>query len=434
MLRVLAFFVLGLLRLEGSEGQGCVTKHQVMSAVRQMQKVLSTQEATYLQGVRNMKKQLTMLQSELQKQASKSNDSCPALAAPVNGKKLGRKAVVGHEVHFLCEPGYQLIGSESRTCQDNRTWTGQQPHCKTVVSTTPTMRSRDTDECASNPCANGGTCVNDNQRFACLCPSGWSGIYCQSSVFLTWVTNSPFSRQPRCAESGGSRQCTCDSGFLIKAGGLCQDVDECELFQINRQNRICIYECINTPGSYRCTCPSGYLLNTEINSCEDVDECAKNEHNCSLSEMCINVYGGFQCVRPECPKPRLNTSYVKTSNYQCERNPCPMDSKACRLAANSISYHYLPLHSNRSVPKVLFTMSTSHTMGDSLRFAIVGGTGHSALAVERSDRYTGVLTLNSPVTGPATIEVELEMIEMSRKTLLGRHIFHVTIFVSQYDF
>ncbi|KAJ1081865.1 hypothetical protein NDU88_002038 [Pleurodeles waltl] len=392
MLRVLAFFVLGLLRLEGSEGQGCVTKHQVMSAVRQMQKVLSTQEATYLQGVRNMKKQLTMLQSELQKQASKSNDSCPALAAPVNGKKLGRKAVVGHEVHFLCEPGYQLIGSESRTCQDNRTWTGQQPHCKTVVSTTPTMRSR------------------------------------------AWVTNSPFSRQPRCAESGGSRQCTCDSGFLIKAGGLCQDVDECELFQINRQNRICIYECINTPGSYRCTCPSGYLLNTEINSCEDVDECAKNEHNCSLSEMCINVYGGFQCVRPECPKPRLNTSYVKTSNYQCERNPCPMDSKACRLAANSISYHYLPLHSNRSVPKVLFTMSTSHTMGDSLRFAIVGGTGHSALAVERSDRYTGVLTLNSPVTGPATIEVELEMIEMSRKTLLGRHIFHVTIFVSQYDF
>ncbi|XP_078526554.1 fibulin-7-like isoform X2 [Lissotriton helveticus] len=392
MLRVLALVVLGLLRLEGSEGQGCVTKHQVMSAVRQMQKVLSTQEASYLQGVRNMKKQLTMLQSELQKQASKSNDSCPALAAPVNGKKLGRKAVVGHDVHFLCDPGYQLIGSESRTCQSNRTWSGQQPHCKTLVSTTPTTRSR------------------------------------------AAATNSPFSRQPRCAESGGSRQCTCDSGFLIKAGGICQDVDECELFQINRQNRICIYECINTPGSYRCACPSGYLLNTDINSCEDIDECANNEHNCSLSEMCINVYGGFRCVRPECPKTRLNTSYVKTSSYQCERNPCPMDSKSCRIAANSISYHYLPLHSNRSVPKVLFTMSTSHTMGDSLRFAIISGTGHSALAVERSDRYTGVLTLNSPVTGPATIEVELEMTEMSRKALLGRHIFHVTIFVSQYDF
>ncbi|XP_069511202.1 fibulin-7-like isoform X3 [Ambystoma mexicanum] len=389
--KVLALLVLSLLQPHSTGGQVCVTKHQVMSAVRQMQKVLSTQEATYLQGVRSMKKVLTALQSDLQKQASKSNETCPALGTPANGKKLGKKAAVGHEIHFLCAPGFQLLGSESRMCLENRTWSGQQPTCKPEVSGAQT-RSRD------------------------------------------WVTNSSFSRQPRCADSGSSRQCTCDSGFRIKAGGICQDVDECELFQVNRESRICIHECINTPGSYRCICPTGYLLNTEVNSCEDVDECANNQNNCSRSEMCINVYGGFQCVRPECPKPRLNTSYVKTSNYQCERNPCPMDSKSCQLSANSISYHYLPLHSNRSAPKVLFTMSTSHFMGDSLRFAITGGKGHSSLAVERSDRYTGVLTLTSPVIGPATLEVELEMTEMSRKTLLGRHIFHVTIFVSQYDF
>ncbi|XP_069511194.1 fibulin-7-like isoform X2 [Ambystoma mexicanum] len=429
--KVLALLVLSLLQPHSTGGQVCVTKHQVMSAVRQMQKVLSTQEATYLQGVRSMKKVLTALQSDLQKQASKK--TCPALGTPANGKKLGKKAAVGHEIHFLCAPGFQLLGSESRMCLENRTWSGQQPTCKPEVSGAQT-RSRDIDECACNPCANGGTCVNDNQRYACLCPSGWSGVYCQSSVYSYWVTNSSFSRQPRCADSGSSRQCTCDSGFRIKAGGICQDVDECELFQVNRESRICIHECINTPGSYRCICPTGYLLNTEVNSCEDVDECANNQNNCSRSEMCINVYGGFQCVRPECPKPRLNTSYVKTSNYQCERNPCPMDSKSCQLSANSISYHYLPLHSNRSAPKVLFTMSTSHFMGDSLRFAITGGKGHSSLAVERSDRYTGVLTLTSPVIGPATLEVELEMTEMSRKTLLGRHIFHVTIFVSQYDF
>lgn len=61
------------------------------------------------------------------------SDSCPHLAVPMNGRKLGRKSLVGHEVHFLCDAGFHLVGSETRTCLDNRTWSGQQPFCKSEV-------------------------------------------------------------------------------------------------------------------------------------------------------------------------------------------------------------------------------------------------------------------------------------------------------------
>uniref|UniRef100_A0A8C3Q950 Uncharacterized protein n=1 Tax=Geospiza parvula TaxID=87175 RepID=A0A8C3Q950_GEOPR len=293
------------------------------------------------------------------------------------------------------------------------------------------------DDCSSNPCANSGTCVDGNQSYTCLCPPGWSGPSCQSPIYSYWVTlsNTSFSRQPRCAEGrSGSRRCSCDTGFQLQPGGVCQDVDECQLYQSSPQTQICLHDCLNLPGSYRCLCPPGYLLHADRNACEDVNECTRKQHNCSQGDLCINTFGGYRCVRPKCPPPRHNTSYVKTSASQCERNPCPMDSRACQLAASSISFHYLPLQANRTVPRVLFRMSTTRSLGDSLRFAIAGGHGRGVFAVRRSDRHTGELLLTSPVAGPATLEVEVEMSEFSHKVLLGKHIFKVTAFVSPYVF
>uniref|UniRef100_H9H0E0 Fibulin 7 n=1 Tax=Meleagris gallopavo TaxID=9103 RepID=H9H0E0_MELGA len=399
--------------------QECLSHQQVLSTVRQMQKLLSAQEAAHLQGMRSLKKQLSVLHSRIQRLA----DTCPQLAVPLNGRKLGRSTRVGHDVHFICNAGFQLVGSESRTCRRDRTWSGTQPFCRNI------------DECSSNPCANGGICVDGNQSYTCLCPRGWSGASCQSPEDGVLAGNSSFSRQPRCAEGRlGSRHCSCDAGFQLRAGGVCQDVDECQLFQPNPQTRICLHDCLNLPGSYRCLCPPGYVLHADRNTCEDVDECTGSQHNCTHGELCINTFGGHRCVRPKCPPPRHNTSYVKTSSFQCERNPCPTDSRACRMAATSISFHYLPLQANRTVPHVLFKMSTTRFMGDSLRFTIIGGRGQDVFAVRRSDRQTGELVLSSPVVGPATLEVELEMSEFSRKVLLGKHIFKVTAFVSQYEF
>ncbi|XP_038610288.1 fibulin-7-like isoform X2 [Tachyglossus aculeatus] len=415
LLELPVLVALGLLQLPHSQGQSCLSKRQLLTTIQQMQKLLSAQEAAQLQAMRNLKKRLTALQSGVHKQPTHSNESCPHLAGPAHGRKLGKKMTVGHEVHFLCDAGFRLVGSESRQCQDNRTWSGHQPFCKSI------------DDCASQPCANGGTCVDHVQRYTCLCPRGWTGGQCQSpdSSYRVTLSNSSFSRQPRCAENGqGARQCSCDAGFQMQPGGLCQDVDECQLFQLNRQTRICVHTCINFPGSYRCICPPGYLLNPDQNTCE-----AQLQSRGAVRQRLWGVPVRAARVPPAPPRHELHEDVGL-----CERNPCPVGSRSCRQSANSISFHYLPLQSNRTVPRVLFKMSTTSSVGDSLRFAIAGGRGLAAFTVQRSDRHTGELVMTSPVPGPATLEVELEMSELSRKVLLGKHIFRITVFVSPYEF
>ncbi|XP_015667560.1 fibulin-7-like [Protobothrops mucrosquamatus] len=376
--------VLGLLPLPLSSTQNCLSKQHVAAAIQQMQKLLAAHEAAQMRSLRSLKKQLALLPGGAQKPPAKRNESCTLPAAPTNGRRLGRGTAVGNEVFFVCNPGFALTGSETRVCLENRTWSGRTAFCKR------------TSDCASQPCANGGTCLDAVRRYSCLCPTGWSGNNCQAPLHSY--------------------------------------VDECQLYQSNYHTRICLHECVNLPGSYQCTCPSGYRFQAEQNICSDVDECAANQDNCSRGQTCVNVFGGFRCVKPECPKTQFNTTYVKTSASQCERSPCPMGSQACQKAAHAISFHYLPLQSNQSVPWVLFRMSTSRSLGDSLRFALLGGNSQGRLAVQRSDQHTGELVLTRSVLGPAILEAEVEMSEFAQKVLLGKHIFKVTVFVSQYEF
>ena len=35
------------------------------------------------------------------------------------------------------------------------------------------------DECLSNPCKNGGKCVDHMNRFTCVCTPGWKGTFCE---------------------------------------------------------------------------------------------------------------------------------------------------------------------------------------------------------------------------------------------------------------
>ena len=42
----------------------------------------------------------------------------------------------------------------------------------------------DINECASQPCQNGGQCVDDVNRYTCTCVAGYDGITCGISMFI----------------------------------------------------------------------------------------------------------------------------------------------------------------------------------------------------------------------------------------------------------
>lgn len=60
-------------------------------------------------------------------------------------------------------------------------WAGEEPSCSSgswVPPFHPHFDSAAEHACASNPCANGGSCHEVPSGFECHCPSGWSGPTC----------------------------------------------------------------------------------------------------------------------------------------------------------------------------------------------------------------------------------------------------------------
>ncbi|XP_004716072.1 cubilin [Echinops telfairi] len=202
----------------------------------------------------------------------------------------------------------------------------------------------DKNVCSSNPCQNGGTCLNLHGAFFCICPSQWKGPLCSADVNECEIySGTPMSCQngatcintlgsyrcscspdtygPQCASryddcALGSQvrcgrgicedsirehpgepkySCRCDAGWMSPPGSpdCTQDVDECSL-----QPAPCspLVQCFNTPGSFYCgACPSGWQGNGY--HCQDINECEINNGGCSEVPLveCVNTIGSYHC-------------------------------------------------------------------------------------------------------------------------------------------
>ena len=80
-----------------------------------------------------------------------------------------------------------------------------------------------TDDCASNPCYNGGACVDTGANsFNCTCASGWTGATCTTDV--NDCSPSPCLNGGTCVDAGtNSYVCSCASGFASVGLGLGRD-------------------------------------------------------------------------------------------------------------------------------------------------------------------------------------------------------------------
>lgn len=103
--------------------------------------------------------------------------------------------------------------------------------------------------CKSNPCVNGGTCINVDDYFTCVCPESFEGDRCQFSTNNN-CSPSPCYNGGKCVNGKNWFLCECTAGFT---GPDCRiNINECASSPCPSGST-----CIDGIGGYECVCPSG---------------------------------------------------------------------------------------------------------------------------------------------------------------------------------
>lgn len=138
--------------------------------------------------------------------------------------------------------------------------------------------------CGSHPCLNGGTCLEQENEYQCVCPARFQGDNCEYD--LDPCASNPCLYGAKCLNLKNDFHCECPlslSGKRCHYGKYCNP-NPCQHGGI----------CEEGTGSAICKC-RGYMGE---NCTIDINECL-HQNPCQNGGSCINTEGGFQCL---CPK------------------------------------------------------------------------------------------------------------------------------------
>ncbi|KAL1007860.1 hypothetical protein UPYG_G00092600 [Umbra pygmaea] len=306
---------------------------------------------------------------------------------------------------------HNLPGSYRCDCQTGYQFDALRQHCT------------DVNECWRYPgrlCAQ--LCDNTPGSYQCSCATGFSlafdGKNCED---VNECDSSPCEQQ--CANIYGSYQCYCTQGFyLMEDGHTCGDIDECS----QSIGNLCLFQCVNVPGSYQCACPpTGYTMSTNRRTCIDIDECATGSHNCSSSQSCYNVQGGYKCLYFSCP-----SNYRKVSDMRCERNSCPVHSHDCQSSPLRITYYQLSFPTNIVIPAQVFRIGPSPAYsGDNIAISIINGNEENYFSTRKLNSFTGAVYLQREVREPKDFLIDVEM-KLLRQGTFTSFLARIYVFIT----
>ena len=136
----------------------------------------------------------------------------------------------------------------------------------------------DIGECASDPCQNSGTCIDEINAFTCLCIGGYTGGTCETSEF---VYNLDRVSNKHCVDIDECESLPCENG------GRC--VDGLDVFTCQCSSGYTGNHCETSESLFAYNCASFYLVLSSL----DIDECAS--FPCNNGGTCIDEIAYFTC-------------------------------------------------------------------------------------------------------------------------------------------
>uniref|UniRef100_A0A3Q3L5X7 Seizure related 6 homolog like n=1 Tax=Mastacembelus armatus TaxID=205130 RepID=A0A3Q3L5X7_9TELE len=143
------------------------------------------------------------------------NDSCPDLPEIQNGwKTTSHVALVrGARITYQCDPGYDLVGRETLTCQLDLSWSSQPPFCEKIMYCSDPGHVEHATRSLSDP----KLLVGTNIQYSCN-----PGYVLQGGATITCYGREPgtpvwTSRLPHCALAEATAGTTLDGGNIALA-------------------------------------------------------------------------------------------------------------------------------------------------------------------------------------------------------------------------
>ncbi|RMB98662.1 hypothetical protein DUI87_24880 [Hirundo rustica rustica] len=245
----------------------------------------------------------------------------------------------------------------------------------------------DIDECASNPCAQGGTCIDGVNAFECICPQQWIGATCQLDA--NECEGKPCVNAYSCKNLIGGYYCDCIPGWT---GVNCH-------ININDCHGQCQHggTCKDEVNGYHCLCPRGFTgKNCEI----ETDECESNP--CQNGGRCKDLVNGFTCLCSQ----GFSGVFCEMDIDFCEPNPCQNGAKcydlggdyycACPDDYDGKNCSHLKDHCKNNSCKDLIG-DTDHQSKDYTSFSVIDS---CTIEVFTNATQEGIRFISSNVCGP----------------------------------
>ncbi len=117
------------------------------------------------------------------------------------------------------------------------------------------------DECASSPCQNGSSCLDQVNSFTCNCHPGYTGTLC--NININECATLPCQNGATCVDLINSYLCQCLGGYQ---GSNCEfDINECA-------SNPCVNngQCTQGVNNFVCSCPIGFAgTRCELGKCSN---------------------------------------------------------------------------------------------------------------------------------------------------------------------